>query len=158
MLNRLLKNEYFRAGLIAAALTAVAGLLQANVRGPLWLFAFAGMYLGAFLTVVLLIVSVFSVAKETRSSSQAIELKPEVLPGSASYYKKRFIWSFVISIPGFAMWITAALTTGNGQGGGEAFIVFIPLMMLSFVMIFAMLIYGVMYLYKRKKESDQTVL
>ncbi len=151
MMKRIIQNKNVRATLIVGVITLILGLLQANISGPLWLLSLAGVYLGTFLTIILICVSLVSVIKDMRNSSRALVLKPEVLPGTAAYYKRGLRWSLVIAFPGLFMWLTSIWETRGGRGGGEAFIIFIPLMFLSFVMVIPILFYGFMYLYKRSK-------
>lgn len=149
----ILKNSYVRATFVVLLLTIMAGVAQANIHGPLWLFAFSGVYLGAFLVLILFFMSVISIIRESRKPTliptQNMGVKVSAQPGSSSYYRNRFLWSLILAVPGALLWLSAAFTTRNG--GGEAYIVFIPLFMLSFAMVFLALFYGIAYLLKRGK-------
>lgn len=70
---------------------------------------------------------------------------------TAAYYKKRLLWCLALAAPGVLFWVFAAVSTQNG--GGEAFIVFIPFFLLTFFCLFAAFLYGIAYVYKKFKES-----
>lgn len=127
-------------------LAAVSGIVTVSTSGAISFVAASGLYLGLMLTVILLIVSFISIIRESRGP---LKLRAPVVHGSAEYYKKKLIWSLLISAPGLFIALYAALTTQNG--GGEAFIVFIPVMLISYVSAAIALVYGALYLFKKVK-------
>ena len=149
----ILKNSYVRATLIVLVLTILAGLAQANINGPLSLFALSGTFLGSFLILILACMALISLIKERRQAKldpkYVMAPKPISQLSPSDRYKKGFVWSLIVAAPGLFFMLSAALTTRNG--GGEAYIVFIPLFFVSSIAIFAALLYGIAYLFKRGK-------
>lgn len=148
----LMKNTYVRATTLVLLITILLGAVQANVKGLIGILALSGSILGSFLVITLLVVSVISLISGRVRSKAAPG--PAAL-GSISQssvrdrYKKGLIWSLILATPGVFLWVLAALTTRNG--GGEAFLIAIPLFFVSFAALFAALLYGIAYLLKRDK-------
>jgi hypothetical protein len=142
----ILKNRYVRATLIVLLLTLMTGFTQANVSGPAWMLTFTGFTIGVFITIILFIMSIFSLRK---NSKQAYISTMPTPVSEAVIYKKRFFWCLIIAAPGVLIWSSAFFTTRNG--GGEAYLAFIPLLFVSFAAILAALLYGIAFLVKRGK-------
>lgn len=147
----ILKNGYVRATLLVLLLTILLGVVQANIKGPYWVFTFSGVFLGSFLVILLAFLSILSLIKERTQAKltpmYAMAPKPARQLSTRDSYKKGFIWSLIIATPGVFFMISAALTTRNG--GGEAYILVIPLFFVSFIALFAALLYGMAYLFKK---------
>jgi hypothetical protein len=126
------------------AITVISGIVQANSRGVNFILAFTVTTTGLLLSIALIITSIISVIKNRKQPSALSAPVPE-----STRYKRGFVWSVIVAAPGILIWLSAAFTTRNG--GGEAYILFIPLLFVSFIALFAALLYGVAYIFKREK-------
>nr|WP_281720478.1 hypothetical protein [Nitrosomonas nitrosa] len=161
-LKIVIRNSYVRATFITLLLTAILIMLFVSIGGPVQLLGGTAFLLGAFLAFVFFVMSIFSVSKQLRkaqilqksnvTSGVNTTPSPQPQPDSAAHYKRRLIWSLIVAVPGALIWLLALTTTQNG--GGEAFIVFTPLFLISSLALLAALFYCIAYIYKKIKETQ----
>jgi hypothetical protein len=155
--DSIFKNSYVRATAVVALLTPIAGLLQANADGPIWMLSFSALYLGMFLLPILLIASIVSVARHRKEIAN-IQYPTTPIPllaekNKSINYKKRFIWCLVLAVPGLCIYLFTTISANSGDSGTEFIaLIFWPLLLLSLVAVPAAVVYGLVYLLKKNKS------
>ncbi len=156
LLAVLKRNKNVRLTIATAALLITSLVTQAIASDILRVIAVSLVVGCAFVLPVLIIVSIFSVAKQWKNSKSAGYIPQEEPQIAASYYGKRALFSLLLAVPGVVVSIMLSSMAKNGASGTE-FIAFglLPLFFLVPASVVGSILFTIAYLVKKHKENKE---